>query len=55
MLFPPKENHTEFMWVKDCGIESYSLNGKRYISRIISTDPKKYLDPDYTPGRELKS
>lgn len=55
MLFPPKENHTEFMWVNGDGIECYSINGKRVVSRLISTNPKKFLDPKFTPGTEFEN
>ena len=35
-------------------IECYTQNGKTYLSRVISTDPKKFLDKRFTIGGEFK-
>ncbi len=35
-------------------IECYEQGGKTYLSRVISTDPKKYLDKRFTIGGEFK-
>ena len=31
-------------------VEYREVNGERQVSRLISTDPKKYLDPRYEIG-----
>lgn len=35
-------------------IECYEQDGKTYLSRVISTDPKKFLDKRFTIGGEFK-
>ena len=55
MIFPPKDYSVDFMWFNGDGVESHLINGKRVVSRLISTNPKKYLDPLFTPGREFKN
>lgn len=34
-------------------IQGVNLDGKFTISRLISTDPKLYLDARYAPGQQL--
>ena len=33
--------------------ECYEQNGRLYLSRLISTDPKKFLDKKYSPSGEF--
>lgn len=35
-------------------IQVYRKDDKMIIKRVISTDPKVYLDTKYSPGSELK-
>ena len=35
-------------------IECYEQDGKTYLSRIVSTDPKKFLDKRFIIGGEFK-
>ena len=34
-------------------IQGVNMNGVFTISRLISTDPKRYLDPRYAPGGRI--
>ena len=34
-------------------IQGVNMNGVFTISRLISTDPKMYLNPRYAPGRRI--
>ena len=34
-------------------IQGVNMNGVFTISRLISTDPKMYLDPRYAPGGRI--
>lgn len=54
MIFPQEPIQMETTRNGNDFIESYDYNGKVYLSRLISTDPKKFLDKKYTAGGELK-
>ena len=52
-IFPiePLEMKTER--VGNDFFECYEQGGKTYLSRIISTDPKRFLDKKYSPSGEF--
>lgn len=54
MIFPMEPAQLKTVQQGNDFIESYEYDGKVLFSRLISTDPKKYLDQKYTVGGELK-
>ena len=55
MVFPQKEFSTEFMWVEGSLLECYTVDKKKYVSRLISTNPKLFLKKEFMPGSELRN
>lgn len=55
-LFPVKDEEYQYEEVSLEGntIQVYRRDNKMYIKRVISTNPKVYLDAKYSPGNELK-
>ncbi len=53
--FQVEEEPLEFseQQVKNGIVVSGSRDGKNYVNRLISTDPKAYLDKKYAPGTEI--
>ena len=52
----PAENTVEYSYkrVNNSYIQGTKSEGKFTVTRLISTDPKMYLDPHYNPGQTLK-
>lgn len=56
MIFKPEENPDMKTTAISGGyLELIKQNGAYYVSRVISTDPKVYLNPKYTPGTLYKN
>lgn len=55
-LFPTSEDDFKYEEVSYQGstIQVYKRDDKFIIKRVISTDPKVYLNNDLIPGNELK-
>lgn len=55
-LFPTNEDDFKYEEVTFEGntIQVYKKDDKYIIKRIISTDPKVYLNKELSPGNELK-
>ncbi|QUI23034.1 YlzJ-like family protein [Vallitalea pronyensis] len=55
-LFSTNEEEYKYEEVAHNGltIQVYRKDDKMIIKRVISTDPKVYLDEKYSPGSELK-
>lgn len=43
----------EYRELHNSYIQGVTIGGKFTISRLISTDPKLYLDPRYAPGGQF--
>lgn len=55
LIFPNDTATSQNIGISDGIIETLKSNdGKMHIRRLISTDPKAYLNPDYSPGAILK-
>ncbi len=53
MIFPPAEVEYTEMWLNSRHLSVANIGGRKVVSRLISTNPKDYLNPNYMPGREL--
>ena len=52
-IFPIEPTKMKTTRVGNDFFECYEQGGKTYLSRIISTDPKRFLDKKYSPSGEL--
>ncbi|GKH46124.1 MULTISPECIES: YlzJ-like family protein [Anaerotruncus] len=53
-IFPGGENAAyEYQELHNSYIQGVNIDGKFTVSRLISTDPRLYLDPRYAPGGQL--
>lgn len=53
-IFPYEPTQSTVVRQGNDFIECYEQDGKTYLSRVISTDPKKFLDKRFTIGGEFK-
>lgn len=54
-VFPPPPGATvSYKPVHGGMVEGMCENGSFTVSRLISTDPRAYLDPRYAPGGRLQ-
>lgn len=53
MIFPAEPVEMKVVQIGEDFAECYEKDGKLCLSRLISTDPKKFLDKRYTIGGEF--
>ena len=53
MIFPPDDLGYTQMNFKGRDLSVVEVNGKKVISRLISTNQRDFLNPDFFPGKEL--
>ncbi len=53
MVFPPSDCGYTEMKLNNKSLSVCEINGKKVVSRLFSTNQRDYLNPDFTPGREL--
>ena len=54
MIFPQKPNEYKYYKLKNGFIECTQSGGKMLINRINSTNPRDYLNTEYSLGNEIK-
>ena len=52
-IFPLEPCEMKTKKLENDFFECYEQGGKTYLSRVISTEPKKFLDKRYTIGGEF--
>lgn len=52
-IFPLEPAKMKTVRIENDFFECYEQNGKTYLSRLISTDPKRFLDKRYSPSGEF--
>lgn len=53
--YPAEEAKTEFKNITGGMLEMCQQDGEYKVVRLISTDPRMYLDDQYSPGRTYKN